>query len=554
MSPGVGTERRFPDAVPGDVQVLGRPGGAVWLAGGGAAHSARIDESSVSLTALSASNVVLAGRGLRERVDWIASTPGVGDSNVRAEHVAPESVGTDKVGGVVLGGVGGTAASWLAEGAVLAVPGAGGGGLEGVAALTADTVDGGLRVDGDVRLAGGGALTGEGEVRRSGGGDGRRLLDLRKGAPPAVDSASHDGGAALGWEASDPDGDLRTVAVKYSSSSVTAAGVLASPDDWYEADEGAAEQVFVGEGSTSSPYFPFFRDRAGAFPRPAVLAAGRSYRFERAAGASAAHPFWVAAAGLAVEGSPGRSASSGIQAPGEFLQLDVPVGFSGAIGYQCTEHGFMASAFEVRPATPPLDGDPLASLSGAFDTSGRRGVTAYLAAGDAAGNASADVVAVAIETDLQDPAPAGVAPGSRVASSERTGGAYTAADSALATGDAWMPSPSTADQWIQFDLGAPRWVVGVAVRGRNVEPAQYVRAFRVAVQNDPGDVGGPGQAGWPPDGDPAWQAVDSGLDDTDYSTTVSEVLLATPAYGRYVRVNPSTWRNEIAGSFDVLVG
>ena len=258
-------------------------------------------------------------------------------------------------------------------------------------------------MDGTVRLRGAGGVSGTGELLTEGQspGSGRSLLDLRRGAAPSVDGGSH-AGSALSWVASDPDGDLRRVAVKYSVSAQTPAGVLADPDDWYEADEGAAHQVFVGEGSFSDPFFAFFRDRDGTLPQPSFLVAGRSYRFERTASASAAHPFWVGDGisadftDFAVEGTDGRSRTSGIQAPGEFLQLDVPSGYAGTVNYFCTAHGAMSRAFEVRPATPPLDGDPLVSLSGSFDTSGRSSVTAYLAAEDSAGNTSAGVVAVAI--------------------------------------------------------------------------------------------------------------------------------------------------------------
>eukprot|EP00873_Tetraselmis_striata_P027040 jgi/Tetstr1/447304/TSEL_034741.t1 len=143
----------------------------------------------------------------------------------------------------------------------------------------------------------------------------------------------------------------------------------------------------------------------------------------------------------------------------------------------------------------------------------------------------------------------------RVASTERTaagGDTYLASDSVLSVPGPWMPSSHNVDQWIQFDLGATRQVLGVAARGRDAF-LQYIRSFRVAAQDQPGDVAVTGQVGWPADGDQAWQTLQTDLTDQNYNTTVTLTLATGPLVGRYVRVNPLSWRDFIAGSFDILV-
>lgn len=390
--------KRFSDALPGDLQIVGNPGGSVLLTDKSAA--VRVTPSSVEVSVLSADSVTLGGRDLERRIESISLSPGVGESNVGEVHVAHQSVSADKAGGVITGGVGGTGARGLFSGGVVAVAQSGGG-LEGVQALSVADHDGGLEVAGTVRIGGGGGgISDAGELMGGGEGNSTSLLDARKGRPPEVKDASNSGNK-LHWNAYDPDGDLRVVAVRYASTPQTAEEVLSAPDDFFEANEGAVHQVFVGEGTFSDPYYLFFRDRRGTLPRPPFLVAGRSYRFERVTGATL-HPFWVGAAasddfaGFPVVATSGRSKESGILDPGDFLQFDVPGDFTGTVNYFCTVHAEMSRAFEVRAATAPLDGGPLVSLSGTFDATGFGGLTAYLAAEDSAGNASDDAVAVAV--------------------------------------------------------------------------------------------------------------------------------------------------------------
>ena len=120
-------DQRFAEAVPGDVQIVGRPGGSVWLADSSASNHLEITASRAALTTVSASNVTLNGLDLKQRIDSLSQTPGVGQSNVRAIHVAAESIDTDKVGGILQGDAGGTGAAELTDGGLLAVPQSGGG-------------------------------------------------------------------------------------------------------------------------------------------------------------------------------------------------------------------------------------------------------------------------------------------------------------------------------------------------------------------------------------------------------------------------------------------
>lgn len=110
----------------------------------------------------------------------------------------------------------------------------------------------------------------------------------------------------------------------------------------------------------------------------------------------------------------------------------------------------------------------------------------------------------------------------------------------------------STDQWIQFDLGEPRWVMGIAVLGRQIAE-QYIKVFRMAVQNQPGDITVEWQVGWHADDDPAWESFDTGLSDGTYNMDVAFLLITEPIFGRYVRINPLSWRGYIAGRFDILV-
>ena len=373
------------------MQVRGEKGRSVWLSERSGVHKVEIRESSVEFATVSASAVVLNDRDLRTRIQAIPDTPGVGRENVKSEHVAAGSVGSDKLGGTLAGEKGGTGSEHLAPGKAIAVMH---GRLAGVSRLTLPGAAGGISVDGSLMLVGGGGVDPDGKLFQ--GAVRRPLMDLRKGAAPSADSAWYFS-STLHWRASDRDGDLRRVAVRYSAEPKTAREILDAPDDWFEADEGGCAQVFVGEGTSESPYYPFYRDRAATLPlrrgasEPMFLVAGRSYRFERALGVSTAHPFWIG--GIQAAATAGRSQTSGIQLPGEFLQLDIPPDFSGSIEYFCTQHSSMRRTFQVRGATAPVDGDPVTALSGTFDAFGQAASTARVAAEDSSGNASEVFVA-----------------------------------------------------------------------------------------------------------------------------------------------------------------
>eukprot|EP00873_Tetraselmis_striata_P033868 jgi/Tetstr1/454132/TSEL_041051.t1 len=390
----------------GGIRVTGRPEGSVWISSRDGGPDVEITEAGVAAADLRADAVVLAGRDLQGRIEAIGSTPGVGESNVRAVHVAPASLDTARLGGPIEGRAGGTGLASLRGGGVLAVAPTGGY-LDGVASLTVAPQDGGLRVAGSVRISSGGGIGQLGEVVPAGTGPGRGLLDLERGASPEVTAVSHAAGA-LSWTAVDPDGGLRRVAVRYGAASPAPSPeeVLASPDDWADVDEGGHRQVFVGEGGLSAPHFGFFRDRAGALPllrgagAPMVLVAGHSYRFERTAAAGAGFPFWIGATpaadftAFAVTATAGRDRTSGITGSGDYIQVTIPAGFSGALNYFSTAHPETVAAFEVRGGGVGVRGGaPLGSWSGAFGTAGQAGAFAHVAAENASGRASAVVTA-----------------------------------------------------------------------------------------------------------------------------------------------------------------
>ena len=389
----------FPDAEAGDLQVSAPAGSSVLLGDrSSGADPVGVTASGVSVpAAASAAAVLLGGEDVWERIGRIPLAPGVSEGGVGAEHIAPGSLSVGKVGGVVGADKGGTGRGSLLAGRVVAV--SPGGGLEGIDNLSLSAGDGGLSVDGSVLIAGGGAITESGEFA------GRPVSGLHLGAPPSV--AATAAGHLVKWTAADADGDARRVLVRYSGAPLAAEDVVAAPDDWFEADEGAAQQVFVGAGSASPPHYAFYRDAGGSRPLlrggggAMVLHAGRSYRFERADGAPQGHPFWVGASaaeefsGFPVEGPQGRSRSSGIDSPGEFVQFDIPRGWTGALRYYCTSHAAMSLAFDVRPASAPHSRDPLAALSGSFDASAHAGSVATVVCEDSAGNVS-DAASVAI--------------------------------------------------------------------------------------------------------------------------------------------------------------
>lgn len=386
--------------LPGDLQVRPKSGASVWIAEATGTHAVKVTPSGVYFGSASASNVVLDGDDLADSILGIGLRPGVGAGNVLGVHVAPGGeIGTARLGGILGPDKGGTGRSTHSAGLALAV--ASDGTLGGVPGLR--PVPGGLDVQGGVSVAGAVVLGEDGTVC------GRSLLDLHRGSPPWVDASVS--GRSVSWSASDRDGDLRRVAVRYlrGGGSYTREEVRDLPDDWYAVDEGAYEAVFVAPAASSPwspPYFDFFKDKAGLKPRSAFrLRAGGKYRFELAVGAGNGHPFWIgdsvsaAFSGFPIEATPGRGyASGGLLGTGsnEFIQFSIPRSFSGNIYYFCTTHSSMRAAFRLDPASLEPRGDPVASLSGLFDASGRlAGDLAFVVAEDAAGNLN-DPAVVAI--------------------------------------------------------------------------------------------------------------------------------------------------------------
>ena len=387
--------------LPGDLQVRPKSGASVWIAEATGTHALEVTQSGVYFGSASASNVLLNGDDLAASILGIGTTPGAGASNVLGVHVAPGGeIGTAKLGGILGPDKGGTGRSTNSAGLALAV--ASDGTLGGVSGLR--PAAGGLDVQGGVSVAGTAVLGEDGTVC------GRSLLDLHRGSPPSA-SASVSG-ASIAWSATDRDGDLRRVAVRYrrGGGSYTPEEVRDLPDDWYAVDEGAHEAVFVAPAASSPwspPYFEFFKDKAGLVPRSAFrLRAGGKYRFERAAGAGDAHPFWIGDSvsadfsGFPIDATPGRGrAAGGLLGTGsnEFIQFYIPRSFSGDIYYFCTTHSSMRAAFRLDPASLEPRGDPVASLSGLFDASGRlAGDLAFVVAEDAAGNLSDPAVAAIV--------------------------------------------------------------------------------------------------------------------------------------------------------------
>lgn len=386
--------------LPGDLQVRPKSGASVWIAEATGTHAVKVTQSGVYFGSASASNVVLDGDNLAASILGIGLRPGVGAGNVLGVHVAPGGeIGTSKLGGILSPDKGGTGRSTHPAGLALAV--ASDGTLGGVSGLR--PAPGGLDVQGGVSVAGTAVLGEDGTVC------GRSLLDLHRGSPPSA-SASVSG-AAIAWSATDRDGDLRRVAVRYRRGGgiYTREEVRDLPDDWYAVDEGAYEAVFVAPAYSafSPPYYDFFKDKAGLMPRSAFrLRSGGKYRFERAAGAGDAHPFWIGDSasadfsGFPIEATPGRGrAAGGLIGTGsnEFIQFSIPRSFSGNIYYFCTVHSSMRAAFRLDPASLEPRGDPVASLSGFFDASDRlAGDLAFVVAEDAAGNLSDPAVAAIV--------------------------------------------------------------------------------------------------------------------------------------------------------------
>lgn len=373
------------------MQVRPKSGASVWLAEATGANAVKVTPSGAYFGSAAASNVVLAGDDLAASILGIGLRPGVGASNVLGVHVAPGGeIGTAKLGGILGPEKGGTGRSTHSAGLALAV--LSDGTLGGVPGLRPEP--GGLAVQGGVSVAGTAVLGEDGTVC------GRSLLDLHRGSPPFVEASAE--GSSIAWSAFDRDGDLRRVAVRYrrGGGSYSPEEVRDLPDDWYAVDEGAYEAVFAAP-SASPPYFEFFRDKAGLKPRSAFrLCVGGKYRFELAAWAGDEHPFWIGDSietefsGFTIEATPGRGRESGVSGPNDFIQFSIPRSFSGNIYYFCTRHASMRAPFRLDQASLEPRGDPVASLSGLFDASGRlAGDVAFVVAEDAAGNLSEPAVA-----------------------------------------------------------------------------------------------------------------------------------------------------------------
>lgn len=399
-----GKQKRFPDSEKGDIQILARPGASVWIGDRSATSPVEITETKITIPNTTASNIILNGTDIRQRINHMSMTPGVGESNVRATHIALESINTEKIGGILEPDVGGTGRPDILSGRIAIASSTGY--IEGVSKLKLSLEDGGLVVDGDVRLTGGGVLGKAGELMTEGEETGRSLLRLANGVAPTIASATLDG-SSLRWTSTDADGDLRRVMVKYSPYALTKEQVNAAPDDWFEVDEGGVHQIYVGNGNGSAPFYAFFRDKHGTFPLlrgsgdAMVVHAGRSYRFQRTAAFASGHPFWIGTSAsteftdFAIEGSPGKSYTTGIDTAGEYIQFDIPADWSGTLNYYCTNHVGMLRAFDVRVSSPVFDRDPIPILNGSFDTSGQTSSTARLVSEDASGNLS-DVFSVTI--------------------------------------------------------------------------------------------------------------------------------------------------------------
>lgn len=356
----------------GDVLIRGREGASVWLAERGGL-AVRVHAGGVELPPASCGSVELRGRDVASRIADVGLTPGVGASNVTGSNVAPASLPAGKIGGVLAPGKGGTGTDRFPAGSVLAVPDAGG--LRGSPALSV-TEAGGLRALGGLRVGAAGEISG-GSVRSA--GSARGLGTLHKGAPPAVTaSLSVDG--TVEWQATDGDGDLRAVLVRYDAADgLAAAEVEGTPHDRHHVNDGATEQVYVGVVSGA---YRFYADKDGLYEVPAALTAGASYRFETVVGGLPDDPFRAEAEAEVARYSAAGGALSG---PDDFLQFTAP---AGPVAYSCEEHPGMAGAFAARAALPPAR-NPVASLAGAFDPAGvPRPTKAHVVAVDSFGNVS----------------------------------------------------------------------------------------------------------------------------------------------------------------------
>lgn len=370
---------RFDGALPGNLQIRPKSGSSIWLSPG-----LRVTPAGVIFASATADDVSLSGKDLATAIADIRLGPGVGQNVDGAVHVSPGTIGTDKLGGVLSGDKGGTGRTGNVPGRFLAVSGSE---LTGIQEVSASP--GGLSISSGSSLGVAGL-----PVLSAGELCARSALDLHRGSAPSIDEAFVAPGRVVAWTASDRDGDLVAVHARYAAPGATlsAEDVRLAPDETHSVDEGCYETVFVRPSADpfSPPHYDFFADEAGAVRLKARIQAGRRYRFERLGGPD--HPFWVFG-GFPVQGTAGRSHSSGIQAPGEFLQFEVPAQYVGEAAYRCTTHGSMVAEFAVRAASDPPTRDPVPLLSGGFDAGGvAAGTNAFVVAEDAAGNLSVPAV------------------------------------------------------------------------------------------------------------------------------------------------------------------
>lgn len=400
-----GAERFFDGVSPGDLQIRVPEDNTVWISDRVTGSRVAFTRTSVEVSApVTASNIVISGQDIETRINEIYLKSGVGDFNVAAVHVAPKSVDTTKVGGVVLGDVGGSGSNEILEGAFIASSGSGG--AEGLSNVLLAS-DGGLNVDGGLFIRGAESNyliePHEDNVRfrRDNAPSGVRANLLSSGVPPVIETATRATG--IDFSVTDRDGDIRRVMIWYTNGSTppTQQQITESPSDWYDVEEGGDFTYYVGDATGTAPYHEFFFDRAGTKPISTgtgelTLRRGSSYRFERI---SSAGVFYVGTSisndftDFVIDSSPGTGYSTGLASPGQFVRFTVPDDFSGDL-----QHYSGADTYKFRILDPVASAlaSPMHELSGSFSLAGVGGQSpgvqesqCFLAAEDANGNVSA---------------------------------------------------------------------------------------------------------------------------------------------------------------------
>lgn len=371
----------FSGSTTGDLQIKAPIDKTVWISNSDGSQYMKIRRDTVTTTNMVATSVEMDGVDLENRINGISLKSGVGDSNVTPETIIPASVNTDKVTNPNVD-KGGTGRVDRPDGLWVA----GANNVDAVAGLAA--VGNELTSPGNVKISGV-------EISPSSVA-GKMLTDFPKGLPPRIDSCVKDG-LSLDWIASDPDGDLVAVYVKYADFA-TATEVRDEPDDWYTSYDEGYEMVFVGTGRTAEPYFDFYADKAGTKPRVKFpIHKGRSYRFEMIEG-DLPYPFMIGDSvstdsPLALSMTEGRSKSVGIAtASNEFIQVTIPENFTDTLYYYSPNESQIRDSFVIR------DADPNKELSsGSFDISGVSHSNALIVGEDSVGNLSVVFGPVSIE-------------------------------------------------------------------------------------------------------------------------------------------------------------